>query len=70
MEKYFVATIFLLYGVLATLKPKWIGKYQVWVSKNLLGAKFRPSPKTYQFYRAFGFLFVGLGVLIFFGLLQ
>ena len=63
-QKYLVGIIFIAYSAVSILKPGWIIKYQVWVSKKLLGAKFVPSKKTETFYRNFGIFFAGMGLLV------
>lgn len=66
-ERVFVGMFFLGYGLLAMLRPDLIAKFQKWTQKTILGAKFEAGERTLKIYRVMGLLFVGMAILIVFG---
>lgn len=70
MEKYLVGAMFLGYGAVAVVRPDLMAKYQTWVNKKILGAKFEASERTLKFYRGVGLLFLGFSGLVLFGVIE
>lgn len=70
MDVTLVVLVFLVYGVVALLAPKKVGEFQTWTNKMILGATFKPSKKTYMYYRGFGLLFLVIAVMLMFGVIE
>lgn len=69
-QEYLVATVFILYAVVAIIRPDVIARFQSWVNKTILGAEFKASQRTLQYYRAMGLIFAGLSILIMFDIIN
>jgi len=62
-----VAIILITFGSIQAIKTDWFVRFQIWVQKNLMGAEYIPTSKTYKIIRIFGaFLMIsGLLILVF-----
>ena len=59
-----VGIIFLVLGLLMSLRPKWLVKLQVWQAKNIYRAKLIPSKRTFFVTRVLGIIFLILGLFM------
>ncbi len=59
---WFLAVPFTLIGLLFSIKPDWILKFQVW-SMKILGSKWEPGKVIPKIYRGMGIIFLILGII-------
>jgi hypothetical protein len=59
---WFLAIPFILIGLLLSIKPDWILKFQVWWMK-ILGSKWEPGKVIPKIYRGMGIIFLILGLI-------
>ena len=64
MEQTIVGTVLLVLGGLYAVRPDLVMRFQIWVQRVVLGAKYEPSGRTYKIMRVLGAGFVIFGLVI------
>jgi len=75
MEQTLVGFILLAIGGLNVVRPDILLRFQVWVQRTVMGARYEPSRRTYTIVRLLGAVFMLLGLVNitgagYFGILQ
>lgn len=65
-----VGLIIVVLGGLQAVRPDLLLRFQVWVQRVVMGAKYEPGPRTYLILRFIGALFVVFGLLALVGIFE
>ncbi|MDP4012327.1 MAG: hypothetical protein Q8R00_01865 [Candidatus Nanoarchaeia archaeon] len=64
MSEVLVSALLIASGLIYLVMPDWAIKFNIWQTKKLLGADFKPSKRTEFSYRVIGLILFLIGVYV------